>query len=633
MNGEKVLPIPIEGQIRQDELVREAAVFGFQRTVPGLLVFRSGDQGLDLSNEEYVSAIWPSVEKANRQAESFSRIPRELVVVIGSEVIYPKTDKGTFIRAQVYQQFAEEIKQAYEAFDAAADSAAGSLQLTVPELEQWLLTQFVNELELQLPSVDTDIFSAGVDSLQTTRIWRIIKRDINLGSGGASMSQNVVFEKATVRQLARHLHQLRTGEDVDESENELEVMKEMVDRYSSFTHHFPSQELPSHQQNQIVAITGATGNLGAFIVAELAVRPDVTEIWALVRAPGYAAAGARLLQSLESRGIHLTDEQHSKVRAVPSDLSKPDLGLQQHDLERLLGSLTHVIHSAWAVNFNLGVRSFEAQHIRGTYNLINTCLRSRLPKPASFFFCSSVSAAISTPAPATILETAVENFEHAQRMGYGRSKLVSEHITRNAMRQTNMHARVLRIGQLSGDTSTGYWNETEAIALMVRSALTTGALPELDERPSWLPVDLCAKAVVELSMPSPGTASRESDADLVYHLVNPQTFSFKHDLLPALKRSSAMPPFEIVSPKEWLDRLAHSEQDPQKNPSIKLIDFWRRKYGGVAGAVKEDDEPAGLIFDTSTTVKDCPSLGLAKDPVSVGLAEKYVEVWMKRWLS
>lgn len=632
VNGEKVLPIPIEGQIRLDKLVREAVVFGFQRTVPGLLVFRSHEQGLDLDDEQYLSAIWPSVEKANSDAESFSRIPKELVVVMGPEVVYPKTDKGTFIRAQVYQQFAEKIRKAYETFDSAVDGTVGSLQLTVPELEAWLLTQFADELDIHLASPDTDIFSAGVDSLQTMRIWRMIKRNLDLGEGGASMSQNVVFEKATVRQLAKHLYQLRTGEAAEESEDEFEVMKDMIDRYSNFTHHFPTQSHRSHDQDLVVAITGATGNLGAFVIAELAQRAEVTEIWALVRAPGQAAAGARLMESLKSRGIHLTDEQHAKIHAVPSDLSKVDLGLDQHVLDHLLGSLTHVIHSAWAVNFNLGVRSFEAQHIRGMYNLINTCLRARSPKPASFFFCSSVSVASSTPKPATILETAVEEFSHAQRMGYGRSKVVAEHITRNAMLRTGMNARVLRIGQLSGDTASGYWNETEAIALMIRSALMTGALPDLDERPSWLPVDVCAKSVVELSLLS-ASSTTNSDANLVYHVVNPSTFSFKYDLLPAIRNCSAMPPFEIVSPLKWLERLANSEQDPQKNPSIKLIDFWRGKYGGVVDAALDDTEPAGLIFETYRTAKDCPSLALVRDPVSTGLAEKYIKVWLSRWLS
>jgi hypothetical protein len=43
--------------------------------------------------------------------------------------------------------------------------------------------------------------------------------------------------------------------------------------------------------------------------------------------------------------------------------------------------------------------------ILDSYNLINICLRSHLPSPARFFFCSSVSAAGNTPKPASIPET------------------------------------------------------------------------------------------------------------------------------------------------------------------------------------------------------------------------------------
>jgi thioester reductase-like protein len=239
-----------------------------------------------------------------------------------------------------------------------------------------------------------------------------------------------------------------------------------------------------------------------------------------------------------------------------------------------------------------------------------------------------VSTASNTPKPVSIPEKAIEDLHHAQTTGYGRSKLVTEHITRNAMRQTGLHARVLRIGQLGGDTISAQWNETEAVALMFRSALTTGALPELDERPSWLPVDQCARAVVDISMGVTG-----SDADLVYHLVNPHTFSWKNDLLPALKRSSVLPEFDIVSPQEWLKRLAGSEQDPEKNPSIKLIDFWRSKYGSNRQGRDDADETAGLVFETSRTVQDCPSLGLVKDPVAEGLVQRYIEAWMDRWAS
>lgn len=212
-------------------------------------------------------------------------------------------------------------------------------------------------------------------------------------------------------------------------------MKELIDRYSSFTKHFSTQTI--QPKEHVVLVTGATGNLGAFIVAELAKDATVSEVWALVRAPGQASAGARLTSSLASRGINLTPQEEAKLHAVPSDLSQSNLGLHPKDLTHLLQSLTRVVHSAWAVNFNLGVRSFETHHIRGTYNLINLCLRVTLPQPAKFFFCSSISAASGTPKPATIPEGHIEDLHHAQKMGYGRSKLVTEHITRKAMRRTS----------------------------------------------------------------------------------------------------------------------------------------------------------------------------------------------------
>lgn len=72
-NGEKVLPLPIEGRIRQDELVREAVVVGVDRAFPGVLIFRASDH---LSTEEFLDAVWPSIEDTNSRAESFHRSPK-----------------------------------------------------------------------------------------------------------------------------------------------------------------------------------------------------------------------------------------------------------------------------------------------------------------------------------------------------------------------------------------------------------------------------------------------------------------------------------------------------------------------------------------------------------------------------
>lgn len=136
VNGEKVLPIPIEGHIRQHELVHEVAVFGVQKTVPGAMIFRS-EYAAALSDEEFLSRIWPQIEEANSEAETFSHIPRDLVVVMPSGTVYPRTDKGTIIRTQLYEQFASTIDAAYERFESGATQGDTDdlLQLDVPALE------------------------------------------------------------------------------------------------------------------------------------------------------------------------------------------------------------------------------------------------------------------------------------------------------------------------------------------------------------------------------------------------------------------------------------------------------------------------------------------------------------------
>ncbi len=203
----------------------------------------------------------------------------------------------------------------------------------------------------------------------------------------------------------------------------------------------------------------------------------------MVRASSPAAAQARVLSTLSAKGITtaLDARQLDKISCLPADLSLPTLGLDEGTAGGMRDALTAVLHTAWAVNFNLGVRSFEPHHIRGTYNLLNFCLATRTVHPARLFFCSSLSAAAGTPAPATVAEAHIEDLAHAQAMGYARSKLVAEHVVRAAGEKTGMRARVLRLGQIVGDTAHGMWNPTEAIPLMVRSANTVGALPALDE--------------------------------------------------------------------------------------------------------------------------------------------------------
>lgn len=128
-----------------------------------------------------------------------------------------------------------------------------------------------------------------------------------------------------------------------------------------------------------------------------------------MRAPTDTAASDRVFSSLKARGIELSAGESSKVVPLACDLSRSDFGLGPSRLAALTRILTLVIHSAWAVNFNIPVQSFENEHIRAVHNLIQQSLRVQTPDPARFFFCSSVSAAGGTPRPDTVTEGPVVN--------------------------------------------------------------------------------------------------------------------------------------------------------------------------------------------------------------------------------
>lgn len=102
----------------------------------------------------------------------------------------------------------------------------------------------------------------------------------------------------------------------------------------------------------------------------------------------------------------------------------------------------------------------------------------------------------------------------------------------------------------------------------------------MPESLTWLPVDLCAQAIIEAA-----TASRSRPALLnsVLHLANTHIDTTWRDWLDALTRSGLK--IEVVAPPEWLEKLAASEEDVDINPSRKLLDLWQRnvrRYPEVA---------------------------------------------------
>ena len=295
------------------------------------------------------------------------------------------------------------------------------------------------------------------------------------------------------------------------------------------------------------------------------------------------------------------------------------------------------------MNFQLGLPSFIPS-LHGLQNLIQLSLRSTLPSPARLIFCSSISVALGSITPTRISEAPIQYLEQVSQTGYAASKLVGERIIQAAVEDHGANATILRIGQVVGDTKAGVWNGTEAFPLIIRSAVTMGVLPEMQLSCQWLPVDTLAKSVLEIAglgtFDTPGSVGAANEKGrLVYNLLSPHTFSWTRDLCPAL-HAMKLPAFETVPFERWLVQLRSlstsalsggkisKAADPNRNPAIKLTDFFADNFAGYTA----DSE---VVFEISEAEKASPSLRKAPKVIESGLLRKMVEVWMEKdgWAS
>lgn len=77
--------------------------------------------------------------------------------------------------------------------------------------------------------------------------------------------------------------------------------------------------------------------------------------------------------------------------------------------------------------------------------------------------------------------------------------------------------------------------------------------------------------------------------------------------------------------REWIQLLRDSDQDPIKNPTRKLLEFFEEKYDNDRMGRK------GLSFLTAKTEEESATLKGGVDVIGSGLVEKMVYEWLRTW--
>jgi len=234
MNGEKVVPNTFEHLIRHEAIVTEAVMFGNGKNRLGLMIIPS-EAAAGLSADDIRNLLVPAISKANKDMPGYAQMSLDMVEVLTTGTSYPRTDKGTVIRAAFYRTFCDQIENVY----ATADVPTGELCLSESELKEYIRDELLKILPPDTQDSlqhDTDLFSLGVDSLQAIQLRTVLSK--NLQTNKKQLGANIVFDFPSINLLSKELYRMRIGGEL-KTIPVVEKMEQLITKYSIFTPHVP----------------------------------------------------------------------------------------------------------------------------------------------------------------------------------------------------------------------------------------------------------------------------------------------------------------------------------------------------------------------------------------------------------
>ncbi|KAG2420106.1 hypothetical protein HFD88_004905 [Aspergillus terreus] len=370
----------------------------------------------------------------------------------------------------------------------------------------------------------------------------------------------------------------------------------------------------------VVLVTGATGSLGSHLVQRLAEDPNVAQVVCLNRRSNSMPADKRQQEALATRGITLSPGGRAKLHILETDTSKAQLGLPPLEYSWLVEHGTDIVHNAWPMSGTRPVSAFEPQ-LQAMRNLLDlardmACRDINPPSRVGFQFVSSIGV-VGFVGESRVTERRVP-LSATLPSGYGEAKWVCERMLDETLHKYPRLFRpmVVRPGQISGSSTSGFWNPVEHFAFLVKSAQALRAWPDLDGVLQWIPVDFCAGIIVDLLK----IASRADDAYPVYHIDNPVGQPWKA-MNPVLASALDIPPHAIIPFKNWISRVRRSPLPLEtENPAARLVDFLDDHF--------ERMSCGGLVLDTSKALEHSQTMATV-GPVSSDVAQLYVASWKK----
>ena len=345
----------------------------------------------------------------------------------------------------------------------------------------------------------------------------------------------------------------------------------------------PENSNINHSPN--VLLSGATGFLGAFLLYELLEQTN-SHVWCMVRATSETRGMGRLVDNMRKYKLWKF-EYASRLAVVISDVCKKRMGIAADIYMSLCNTINVIFMNAAMVNFNTAYEDHRLVNVEGTKEFIKFASTG---ERKYLFTTSSLSVFLFPPQSPDSCQssegrrvcTEAEFFDDPVLIegGYGQSKWASERLVMQALDFLPGGA-VFRPARISGRSYDGVSPKNDLFASLLLGMKRLGSYPDMDFPFDLIPVDFCAKSMIEIAV---NICNTNNDThEKVYHLFNKDTFPFHY-----LFKDMGLRPCSLT---EWRQELRNATEDNKE--LIPLAPFLMSEFW--------DRAPTWPVFDTSNT--------------------------------
>ncbi|MCL2643088.1 MAG: thioester reductase domain-containing protein [Candidatus Bathyarchaeota archaeon] len=390
--------------------------------------------------------------------------------------------------------------------------------------------RFANQVDFDDNTLFTDL---GTNSLTVIEMLSKLEHQ-----AGIEIDIRQITSSLTINDLAGHIQLTLRGEKHNTINLSTEcVLSDDIRPQGSYT--------IQPEQCRNIFLTGSTGFLGAYLIRSLIKQANDNDenitLFCHVRAENQQKAMERIINNMQF--FNCWEEKfRDKIIAVPGDLKKPNLGIENSLYLDLCNTIEAVYHNGAILNFLFSYNQLKQTNVNGTIE----CLRFACTGKAKYFHYVSSYSVYDNPShfdKIGVESDPLSSFE-GYFLGYSETKWVAEKLVLEAA-DRGLRITLYRPGEITASLKENVWKLEDMISRTIVGCIQMSAAPDIDIRLPLTPVDYVSDAIIHISRQTKATGK-------CFNLTNKNTTNFK-TICKFTKKAGYK--LEILPYTEWTKKL------------------------------------------------------------------------------